>query len=211
MTIPSADILAKAVGCPPDTATLWLFPLNDAAHRFDIMTGQRMAHWLGQLAHESAGLTRLEENLNYSAEGLLRVFRRYFGVPDLAKAYANQPAKIAARVYASRMGNGDEMSGDGWRFRGRGPIQITGRENYTKCGKALGFKLELCPETLTLPANGSLSAGWFWDSKGLNDLADKDDIERITRRINGGDLGLDDRIRCWQRAKGALAGSAGGY
>jgi putative chitinase len=211
MIIPSADVLSNAVGCSLGVAQVWLFPLNDAAHRFGIVTTQRMAHWLGQIAHESSALTHLEENLNYSAERLQAIFPGHFQNREMAEKYARQPSMIASKVYANRMGNGTEESGDGWRFRGRGPIQITGRENYVKCGKALGFKLENCPETLLLPGNGSLSAGWFWDSCGLNDLADADNIEKITRRINGGLNGLDDRIRCWQKAKAALQGSAGGH
>jgi len=161
MTIPSADVLSKAVGCSPETAALWLIPLNNAARRFAVSTSARMEHFLPQLAYESARFARLEENLNYSAEGLLVVFPRYFPVPDLAKAYARQPEKIANRVYAGRMGNGDELSGQGYLFRGRGLIQLTGRDNYRRCGKELGLPLMEHPELLLVPVNAALSAAWF--------------------------------------------------
>jgi putative chitinase len=122
----------------------------------------------------------------------------------VAQAYANNPEKIANKVYAGRMGNGDEESGDGWAYHGRGLIQLTGRDNYSACGASLGFALLTNPELLLQPKSACLSAGWFWNKKGLNDLADIADYTTMTKRINGGTLGLDDRIAKIQKAKEIL-------
>lgn len=179
-------------------------PLADACAEFGIDTPARMASFLAQVAHESENLSRLVENLNYSAEGLRGVFPRYFADPATALDFARQPQRIANRVYAARMGNGDEASGDGWRFRGRGLIQVTGRSNYSACGLALGLDLLAAPELLEQPGPASRSAAWFWSSRHLNGPADRGDIEAITRAINGGLNGLDDRKAHYARALAAL-------
>jgi putative chitinase len=141
--------------------------------------------------------------LNYSAEALLRVFPRHFDATQ-ATAYARQPERIGSKVYANRMGNGDEAGGDGWHYRGRGLIQITGHDNYVACGTALGLDLIAQPELLEQPGPAARSAAWFWHRNGLNRPADARDIETITRRINGGLTGLDDRKALYAHACAAL-------
>jgi putative chitinase len=175
--------------------------------RYAIDRPARQAAFLAQLAHESGQLRRVQENLNYAWDGLRKVFPRHFRSDAEAQAYDRQPERIANRVYANRMLNGDEASGDGWRFRGRGPIQVTGRENYRKAGQALGIGLESDPDRMLDPATGCLAAAWFWHSRGLNTLADADSengFREITRRINGGFLGLEERIHYWERARQVL-------
>jgi len=181
----------------------WAPALSAAAERFDISTPARLAAFIAQTAHESANFKRLVENLNYSAEGLRKTWPSRFDA-ETAAAYARQPERIANRVYANRIGNGDEASGDGWRFRGRGPIQITGRENYHKCGAALGLPLLIRPQLLEERDAGALSAAWFWATHGCNGIADTGDFTALTKRINGGTHGLQDRTRIWSRAKAAL-------
>ncbi len=186
---------------------IFLRPLCAAMERYAIDRPARQAAFLAQLAHESGQLRRVQENLNYSWEGLRKVFPRHFRSDAEAQAYDRQPERIANRVYANRMLNGDEASGDGWRFRGRGPIQVTGRENYRKAGQALGIGLESDPDHMLDPATGCLAAAWFWHSRGLNTLADADSengFREITRRINGGFLGLEERIHFWERARQVL-------
>lgn len=182
----------------------WLDALCATAPRWGINTAQREAHYIAQLAHECAEFTRLEENLNYSAKRLLEVWPRRFPLASEAARYANNPEKLANKVYANRLGNGDEASGDGWRYRGRGPIQITGRDNYDTAGKAIGYDLVATPEALLRPAIGCDVAGWFWRSRKLNELADADDIRQITLRINGGTHGLEERRGWLHRAKSVL-------
>ena len=167
-------------------------------NKFNVNTQLRLSHFLGQLQHES-GLKPIEENLRYSAKRLTEVFGKYFPTLAVANQYAMQPQKIANRVYANRMGNGDESSGDGWRFRGRGFIQLTGRNNYTaltKWAKANGINADYVqnPDLLLSEADALISALWFWTVNDLNKYADKDDVLSITKRINGGTNGLQDRI-----------------
>ncbi len=189
--------------CPKANAPVWSPALEDACGEFDISTPQRLAAFLAQVAHESNGLTVFSENLNYSVDGLLKVFGKYF-TPTLALSYAREPERIANRVYAMRLGNGDEGTGDGWRYRGRGPIQLTGRENYRKAGTALGADLEANPDSVVAPLVGSRVAAWFWNQRKLNPLADAGDFLQITKRINGGTNGLADREAYWAKAKQAL-------
>ena len=200
----TADILRAALPAArsPDIAQ-FAAPLAEACIEWGIDTPVRLAAFLAQIAHESGQLRILAENLNYSVEALLRVFPRHFDVSQAA-AYARQPERIANRVYASRMGNGAEVSGDGWRYRGRGLIQLTGRDNYAACGKALALDLIVQPELLEQPIAAARSAAWFWHRHDLNRFADTHDIESITRRINGGLTGLDDRKACYARACTAL-------
>ena len=171
----------------------WLKPLEDTFAKYDISTPKRQAAFIGQCAHESANFKTLEENLNYKPEALMRVWPSRF--PDLQTAmkYAHDPIKIANKVYGGRMGNGPEESGDGAKYHGRGLIQLTGKESYDNCGKAIGVDLINQPGLLAQPDLAAMSAGWFWNKKGLNALADAGDYETMTKRINGGLLGLDDR------------------
>ena len=182
----------------------WLDPLNATFDKYDISTPKRQAGFIGQCQHESNNFRTLEENLHYSAAGLMRVWPSRFTSDVVAQAYANNPEKIANKVYAGRMGNGDEESGDGWAYHGRGLIQLTGRDNYNACGTSLGFAYITNPELLVQPRHAALTAGWFWNKKGLNDLADIADYTTMTKRINGGTLGLDDRIAKIQKAKEIL-------
>lgn len=171
--------------------------------RFGITTAARAAAFIAQLGHESAGLSRIEENLNYNAGRLLEVFPSHF-TPGTAADYARQPERIANRVYANRMGNGNESSGDGWRFRGRGLIQITGRDNYVWIGSMLDLPLAEQPQLLLDLDLAAASAAAYWRGRGLNALADAGDIVGITRRINGGRHGLADRTDRWHGARAAL-------
>ncbi|CAA7615682.1 glycoside hydrolase family 19 protein [Magnetospirillum sp. UT-4] len=200
----TADILRAALpAARPTDIARFTTPLTEACAEWGIDTPLRLAAFLAQIAHESGQFRGLVENLNYSAEALLRVFPRHFDATQ-ATAYARQPGRIAARAYANRMGNGDETSGDGWRYRGRGLIQVTGHDNYAACGAALGLDLIAQPELLEQPGAAARSAGWFWHKSGLNRQADARDIETITRRINGGLTGLQDRKAHYARACAAL-------
>ena len=179
--------------------------LNEIMPQYDINTKLRICHFLAQILHESGHFRYKSENLNYSAKALRSVFPKYFKTDEIAAEYARKPEKISNRVYANRMGNGDEASGDGWKFRGRGLIQLTGMSNYKICGEALGIDLLKLPDLITSdPKICVKTACWFWSSKKLNDLADNDDIKTITKRINGGFNGLDDRCKILDLAKGII-------
>lgn len=184
----------------------FLDPLNAAMAEFGIDTPEREAAFLAQAAHESGQLGDLVENLNYSADRLVQVFPRRFN-PVEAAAYSRQPERIANHIYALRMSNGDAASGDGWRFRGRGIFQLTGRGNYAACSKALyndeGVLIEQ-PELIETPEGACRSAGWFWQSRELNKWADADDFKTLTIRINGGLAGWTDRIGYYGRAQNSL-------
>jgi putative chitinase len=169
----------------------WLEPLENAFSKYDISTPLRQAAFIGQCQHESGNFKTLQENLNYSAEGLMKTWPSRFPTKEMADQYARQPAKIAGKVYNGRMGNTSEE--EAAQYLGRGLIQLTGKENYANCGTALGIDLVGNPTFLTEPKYAALSAGWFWNKKGLNSLADASDIETMTKRINGGLIGLDDR------------------
>lgn len=188
---------------------MWTPHLNAAFARFGISTRDRVAAFLAQTAHESAGFKRLAENLNYSAEGLAATWpSRYRGADgrpnELALRLARKPEAIANNAYANRNGNGPEASGDGWRYRGRGLIQLTGRSNYRACGVALGLPFEAEPDLVAEPHHAAMASGWFWHTRGLNALADAAAFAAITRLVNGGMNGHDDRIRYWQKALKAL-------
>lgn len=172
--------------------------------RYDIDSDVRVTCFLAQTAHESAGFRRVLENLNYSAAGLRKTFAKYF-TPAQAELYAHRPEQIANRVYANRMGNGNESSGDGWLYRGRGLLQITGRTNYAACGAALGIDLLTYPDSLTARTHAAMSAAWYWSAHGCNELADAGDFERITKAINGGMNGYDDRVAWLDRTREAFA------
>lgn len=165
---------------------------------FKIDTALRLSHFLAQCGHESAGFKAVQENLNYGAKGLLGIFKKYFPTEAKALQYERKPEKIANLVYGSRMGNGDETSGDGYKFRGRGYIQLTGKNNYAAFGKAINEDITANPDVVSTKYP-LLSAAWFWSSNSLNALADKgaDDasVTAITKRVNGGTIGLPDRIK----------------
>jgi len=192
-------------------APTWTAALNAAMDRFEINTPARIAAFLAQTAHESGEFRSLVENLNYSAAGLCKTWPNRFANLDAAKPYDRNPELIANYVYAKRLGNGDTASGDGWRFRGRGLIQLTGRGNYRSCGLAVTLPLETEPQRLETPEAAALAAAQFWQSRGLNHLADDqsndnddEDFVAITKIINGGTAGLTARRTYWARAKAAL-------
>jgi putative chitinase len=172
--------------------------IPEVASKFGINTPLRVAHFLAQCGHESGGFRVTQENLNYSAKGLNGIFKKYFPTEASAAAYARQPQKIANKVYANRMANGSEASGDGYKFRGRGYIQLTGRDNYTQFGKAIGVDIPSNPD-LVSSTYALASAAWFWSKNGLNKLADAGAsdtaVTSITKRVNGGTIGLADRIK----------------
>ena len=160
---------------------------------YGVNTPIRIAHFMAQIEHES-GLKPISENLNYSRLGLVETFKKYFKDMATAQAYANKPEMIANRVYANRMGNGNEQSGDGWKYRGRGFLQITGRENYLLLSKDTRIDFIEKPDLLLEEANAMISALWFWKRNNLNSFADKDDIIGLTKRVNGGLNGIKHRI-----------------
>lgn len=195
----TAEKLQEAFDLEDGTAEKVIDALNAAMEEFEINTPQRQAMFLAQCCHESGHFRAVSENLNYKAESLSRVFPKYFRDVD-PNDYAKQPEKIANRVYASRMGNGDEHSGDGYRYRGRGYIQLTGKANYTACGEDLEVDLHSNPDYLITPAGAARSAAWFWDAHDLNDLADEGDIKTCTKKINGGFIGLEERTELYEEA-----------
>jgi len=170
----------------------WEKPLEDTFAKYGINSKQRQACFIGQCMHESNGFRVLEENLHYSASALMRTWPSRFPDMDTAEKYANNPEKIANKVYGGRMGNVEDD--DGWKYHGRGLIQLTGKDNYANCGSGLGMDLVGDPDRLLDPQYAALSAGWFWNKHGLNILADAQDYTNMTKRINGGILGLDDRV-----------------
>ena len=188
------EILAKIGVSTANNTDQLVSALNDTLTKYQINTNLRICHFLAQTLHESGTFKFFIENLNYSADGLMKVFGKYFPTMDLANQYAKNPQKIANRVYANRMGNGDEATGDGWRYRGMGAIQLTGKNNRISLSKALNLDfIGKDSELLHQFPYAIESAGWFWNSLQLNTYADKDDILTITKKINGGTNGLDDR------------------
>jgi putative chitinase len=190
-------------------ADRWEWPLSLAEYdadrdRFGINTARRVEYWLAQCAHESAGFKRLVESLNYSAERLVQVWPNRFTI-ESAREIAHDQRRIGERVYGGRLGNGPEGSGDGFSYRGRGLIQITGRANYAACGVALSLNLTLFPELLENPSHAARSAAWFWSDRGCNELADAGDFEAVTRRINGATIGMADRLAWLEKTQLALA------
>ena len=173
----------------------WHEALDQLLDDYGINTPQRVAHFIAQCAHESGNFRFIRENLNYSAKGLMGTFKKYFPTEALATQYQRQPERIANRVYASRMGNGDEASGDGWRYCGRGLIQLTGKDNYTFFAGSLGIPVEEAAEYLATFEGAAQSACFFWEQNNLNRFADANDVKGLTRAINGGQIGLEDRIK----------------
>lgn len=193
--------LADIFGGSPNFFEQWEEPLNDTMKKYQINTEARMIEFVAQVGHESNRFNSVEENLNYSAQGLQRTFSKYFPSSSVALAYARQPQKIACRVYANRFGNGDEASGDGWKYRGRGLIQITFLDNYKACGIELGIDTVGFPDYLKDTKYACLSAGWYWNSRNLNALADFGNTTAITQKINGGQNGIEDRLHLAQLIK----------
>jgi putative chitinase len=187
--------LDKLKGHIPD-AVIAMIP--DTAAKFQINTPLRLAHFLAQCGHESGGFRATQENLNYSAKGLAGIFKKYFPTEASAAPYARQPQKIASKVYGGRMGNGNEASGEGYKFRGRGYIQLTGKENYTAFGKSIGEDIISNPDVVA-SKYALLSAAWFFSKNGLHKMADEGAsdtvVTKITKRVNGGTIGLPDRIK----------------
>ena len=181
----------------------WHEALEQLLPDYEINTPQRIAAFIAQCAHESGGFRAIKENLNYKAATLRKIFPKYFPTDELAAAYASMPNKqeaIANRVYASRMGNGDEQSGDGYRYCGRGLIQLTGKNNYQAFADSIETTVEDASEYLATFEGAAQSACWFWESNNLNRFADVGDIRGLTKAINGGFIGLDDRIKHYNHA-----------
>jgi putative chitinase len=173
----------------------WVDALNATFERFDISNSLRQAAFIGQAGHECGNFRILEEILNYRAETLMKVWPRRFPTLEFAKEYERNPKKIANSVYANRMGNRDEASGDGFRFRGRGAFQTTGHSGYYHAGQALGEDFVMNPDLVATPTYAALTAGFFWDTHKLNQYADSRNYKTMTKKINGGFIGLEDRIK----------------
>lgn len=186
-------------------------PFNETFERFGIVTPSQQASWIGQCGHECGNFRIMEENLNYKAATLLKLFpqtpKRVWGfTPESAAAYEKQPQKIANRIYGNRMGNRDEASGDGFRFRGSGFLQLTGMNNFYHAGQALGVDFIMQPELVRTPMYAAQTAGWFWQTHRLNQYADSGDILTMTKKINGGTIGLEDRKMHIEHALHVLGG-----
>ncbi|CAB3790089.1 glycoside hydrolase family 19 protein [Pararobbsia alpina] len=190
----------------------WAAALNPALQKYSINSVDRVASFLAQTGYESGQYNQLEENLQYStAARLVKVWPKRFPNVDVASAYVNNPEKLADLVYADRMGNGNAQSGDGYRYRGRGLIQLTGRSNYSAAANAIGIDLTNKPDLLLQPQAAAMSAAWFWQTRGLNELADDrtddndlTDFTEITRRINGGTMGVMDRFELFKKVYAQL-------
>ena len=188
----------------------WHEALSKLLPDYDINTPNRIAAFVAQCAHESGNFMVLKENLNYKPATLLKIFPKYFPTESIAKDYCSRPNKqmhIANRAYANRMGNGDESSGDGWRFCGRGLIQLTGRNNYQAFANSLEMNINDVPEYLATFEGAAQSACWFWETNNLNSFADAGDIKNLTRAINGGYIGLEDRIKHYNHALSVMKGA----
>ena len=184
----------------------WVDALNETFDRFAINSPRQRAAFIGQCGHECGNFRILEENLHYRAATLMKLWPKRFPTLEVANAYAGNPKKIANMVYASRMGNRDESSGDGYRFRGRGCIQLTGHANYFHAGKALGIDFVADPDLVGTPKYAALTAGWFWSTHNCNNLSEAADWVGLTKKRNGGKIGLDDRIKHTNEALAVLQG-----
>ena len=182
----------------------WYEALSTLLPDYDINTPIRIAAFVAQCSHESGGFKTLKENLNYRAETLRKIFPKYFPTDEMAAQFANKPQAIANKVYANRMGNGSEESGDGYRYCGRGLIQLTGKDNYFWFAASLNLTPEQASDYMESFEGAAQSACWFWETNNLNQWADKDDILTLTKRINGGTIGLEDRKKHYEHAKHVL-------
>lgn len=189
----------------PDQAAEWTDAFNKWLPEYNINTLGRVVCFLAQVYHESAGFTRVEENLMYSAKGLRKTFRKYFPNDTLAKQYQRKPQMIASRVYGNRLGNGPEETGDGYTYRGRGLIQLTGKYNYEAFANDHNMPLDEVVDYLVTIEGALRSACWFWNRADLNQYADQGDMETITRRINGGLNGYEDRLVNYERIYNILS------
>ena len=178
----------------------WHEALDQLLDDYEINTPLRVAHFVAQCAHESGNFVFIKENLNYKAASLQKIFSKYFPTAELAAQYANKPEKIANRIYANRMGNGPETSGDGYKYCGRGLIQLTGKDNYTFFAGSLNIPVEEASDYLATFEGAAQSACWFWEQNNLNRFADANDVKGLTRAINGGYIGLEDRIQHTEHA-----------
>lgn len=215
--VPNSPLLVAAGVKEPEK---WLQPIIETCVEFGINTPQRVAAFLAQTSHESAGYSLLEENLKYKATTLAACWPGRFAemegkkpkrdkkgalIPTkLAQSIAGKPEQIANLVYSSRMGNGPPQSGEGWKYRGRGAKQLTGKDNYKRCGEALGLDLVGNPDLLLEPMNAAKSAGWFWKSNHLETFADKEDLEGMTKKINGGLIGYEKRLALYKKIMAAM-------
>lgn len=207
MTLTKEKIVHLLHGNP--AAEEWAAAALEILPKYEINTPNRVAGFFAQCGHESAGFKVLEENLHYRAETLDKIFPKYFkNAGRNAADYAKQPEKIANVIYASRMGNGDTASGDGYRFRGRGVIQLTGRDNYTNFGKSIGLTADEVIDYVTTKKGAIESACWYWNSRNINAACDANDIVKMTKLINGGTIGLDDRTKHYKEALAILGGAA---
>ena len=182
---------------------------NATFERWGIQTLRQQAAFIGQCGHESGNFRVLEENLNYAADRLMKIWPRRFPTIEVAQPYHRNPRKIANKVYGGRMGNRGEESDDGWRFRGSGWVQLTGHDNFFHFGKAMGMDFVMKPDLVRTPEYAAQSAGWFWATHNCNQIADSGDWKALTRRINGGEIGLADRIKHTQHAMQVLSASHG--
>lgn len=199
----TSSVVAKCCPNATDVENLTSV-LNIILPKYNISTVDQIAAFLAQCGHESLDFTHLKENLNYSADALQRVWHSRFPTPEIAAQYARNPERIANKVYANRMGNGDEASGDGWKYHGRGAIQLTGHDNYAAFAAAIYVSMDGVIQYLETLRGAVESACWYWTSHNLNDLATKDDIVGLTKKINGGIIGLDDRTARFERCLAAL-------
>ena len=198
--------MLKEMGVSTEDATQYLGDLEELLPKYGVAESKlRLAHFFSQVLHESGCMRFDMENLNYSAKALRAVFRKYFKTADQADKYARQPEKIANRVYANRMGNGSESGGDGWKYRGRGLIQLTGKNNYLAFAKWINDDSIIENPDLVASEYAVHSAVFFWDKNNLNAIADQDDVKKLTKRINGGDNGLAHRRELLNKANGLLA------
>jgi putative chitinase len=191
----------KQLGINPDLAQVF----NDTFQRWNIDTPLRQAAFIGQCGHECGNFTKLEEGLSYAADRLVKVWPKRFPTLESAQPYGRNPRALANRVYANRMGNRDEASGDGWRFRGSGWLQLTGHDNFYHAGKAIGVDFVMQPDLVRTPQYAAQTAGWFWSTHNCNAKADASDWVGLTKVINGGTLGLDDRIVHTNKALAVLS------
>jgi len=179
---------------------------NETFTRWGITTARQQAGFIGQCGHECGNFTKLEEGLSYSADRLMKIWPKRFPTMEIAQRYARNPKGLANNVYANRMGNRDEASGDGWRFRGSGWLQLTGHANFFHAGKAIGVDFVKEPDLVRTPKYAALTAGWFWATHNCNALAEAGDWTALTKKINGGTVGLEDRVKHIRQALNVLSG-----
>jgi putative chitinase len=208
MSLPITKDQLSSILSKNKDADSWYDPLSKILPKYDINTTLRVSAFIAQCAHESGQFMIVQENLNYSADGLNKIFSKYFVKAGRdANAYARQPEKIANIVYANRMGNGDTASGDGWKHRGRGLIQLTGKDNYTLFAKSINMTIDQAIAYLETKEGAIESACWFWTKNNLNVLADTQDMKSLTKRINGGFNGLEDRMAYYKKALSVIDGT----